>query len=127
MIKYINGHFTENVFPEERALMITLVNNNGLDLEANLDTVFGSYKKYMTCIGFVVDEEIDQHDLINSCKRIHAAGLKTAFDTSLNEMSKINKLLLGELDYVRLNHKQAYIKDYSPFGDFEEWLEIKNT
>ena len=124
MIQYVNGRFSEISIPNERALIINLVHENGLGLEPNLTTIFDSYKKHMSCICFYVDEEIDQHELVSICKKIHTAGLKTAFDTSLDEMSKINKRLLDELDYVRLTHSRQYKKDYSPFGDVEDWIDI---
>ena len=79
---------------------------------------------------------IDQ--LIQAFKQAHKAGLKTCLYTGLEDMSQLNLNLVRELDYVKLGkfdkscgplnnpktNQRMMKKDYSPFGDIEDWIDI---
>ena len=53
----------------------------------------------------------------------HKNGLKTCLSTYMTEMSQLNLNLIKELDYLQLG-KGMLKKDYSPFGDVEDWINI---
>lgn len=123
-MKYANGYFSESIIPDERTLIIVLTNNGTKALEEHLDTILSTYSRYMNCVCFISDSDADQHDLVPICRKLHSSGKKIIYDTSLDEESKINRRLLDELDYVRLSHTWLRKKDYSPFGDFEDWVDV---
>lgn len=124
MLRFLTGVFKSNVIPSERTLYIKISDNeDGQPLTENINTIVDLYKKHTTCICFAGGEE-QQQNLTNCCKTLHKHGLKTAFHTKLDEISKINKGLTSELDYIILEDNKVYIKDFCPFGNIEDWTLI---
>lgn len=125
MLKYLNGKIIQSAIPNENTLVIKLVGDNvdqGKPLSTNFQTILSEYNKYITAICFIGGED-DQQELTELFKLIHQNGLKTCLSTYMTEMSQLNLNLIKELDYLQLG-KGMLKKDYSPFGDVEDWINI---
>lgn len=137
MVKYLNGYINTFTVPDEQTLAINISAEEGQPLLKNLPIILDQYKKYITCLCLLGCDQ-DQHELTMVFKEAHKAGLKTCLYTGLEEMSQLNLNLLKELDYVKLGrfdklrgplnnpntNQRMYMKDYSPFGDIEDWVDI---
>lgn len=120
MIYYLNGLITKEY--NEDVLTITISEEKGTPLLSNVPVIIKEYGKYITCICLSGDV-MDTHGLIQMFKMFHKAGLKTCFQSDYNDISKINLNILKECDYLILQEKTLK-KDYSPFGDMEDWIDV---
>ena len=124
MLKYLNGLIGNMSIADEKVLAITISNDeSGQDLYSNVDMIADLYRRYVTCVCFIGGEE-EQHELAKCCKMIHKYGLKTAFVSSMTEPSQLNKTLTSELDYIKFKPNHLMKKDYCPFGDIEDWIDV---
>ena len=124
MIKYLNGFLNKGFAGGERALYINLSNDDsGQDLQGHLPEIINSYKKHVGCVCFIGKDQ-DQVELAEYCKIIHKNDIKTAVFFWLDDPSQIIKQLATELDYLRLVKGKTYKKDYCPFGDIIDWIEM---
>lgn len=152
MLKYLNGTIVMQEVPDEISLAIMIAGcihkcpgchskysweDRGQPLLENLPIILKQYAKYISCLCLMGGDQ-DQLELTEICKLAHEVKLKTCLYTGYDEMSQINKNLLAELDYIKLGHydkekgplnvpttnQRMYMKDYSPFGDIEDWVDI---
>ena len=122
MLKYLNG-LINNMIPGEKTLSITISDNeNGQPLLQNVNIMADLYRKHVSCVYFIGGEQ-DQLELAECCKIVHSYKLKTAF-RSETEPSKLNKSLTAELDYIKMKQGGVLKKDYCPFGDIEDWIDV---
>lgn len=123
MLRYLNGLFLNNYIDNLRTLNITISDTeSGQPLLENVELMADLYKRQIDGVCFIGGIE-DQKELSRCCKIIHRYGLKTAFQTTLNEPSEINKSLVDELDYIKFKTRTMK-KDYCPFGDIEDWIDV---
>ena len=120
MIYYLNGRFSSKYLENERTLIITLSDERGTKLLENLRYIIGEYKKHMTCIS-IVGTSSDPYEYKNILSTISNEGIKICIDAN-QEPSGISQENLRLADYVKYNGK-TYIKDYSPFGDDDVWID----
>lgn len=137
MIKYLNGYLSSIPVPEEQTLVINVNTDQGQPLLQHLPIILKEYSKYVSCFCLMGGDQ-DQFELKEAFKQAHKAGLKTCLYTGLEEISQININLLKELDYIKLGrfvksvgplnnpntNQKMFMKDYSPFSDTEEWIDI---
>lgn len=111
--------------------------DEGQPLLQNLPVILKEYKPYISCLCLMGGDQ-DQIELTQICREAHKVGLKTCLYTGYDEMSQLNPRLLDELDYIKLGkfdktkgplnatttNQRMYKKDYSPFGDMEDWIDI---
>ena len=152
MLKYLNGTIVMQEVPDEISLAIVISGcihkcpdchskyswaDEGQPLLQNLPIILKQYGKYISCLCLMGGDQ-DQKELREVCDIAHKAGLKTCLYSGYDEMSQINLRLLDMLDYIKLGHfdktkgplnkpttnQKMYKKDYSPFGDMEDWIDI---
>ena len=153
MLKYLNGTIVMQEVPDEISLAIVIAGcqhkcpdchskytwneDQGQPLLQNLPIILKEYAKHVSCFCLMGGDQ-DQHELIQAFKQAHKAGLKTCLYTGLEDMSQLNLNLVRELDYVKLGkfdkscgplnnpktNQRMMKKDYSPFGDIEDWIDI---
>lgn len=140
-MKYVRG-YVSSVIQSKRTLVIELCgckhacvgcrnaarqSEEGQGLNERLDAAMDVFEKNVEIVCFVGGED-EMQTIEDVCKSLHKKGLKTAFSTAYPELSMINKRLLDVVDFVllgRCDQKQKILmKDYSPFGDMEDWIEI---
>lgn len=124
MLKYLNGVILRQIIPDEVSLTITTSDNEGQGLLQNLPIIIKEYGKHISCL-CLISESKENYELSEIFKQAHKAGLKTCLHTKLDDISKINMNLLSNLDYVKLSDN-LLMKDYSPFGDIEDWIDVTN-
>ena len=145
MILYVRG-YVKHIIQEQKTLTIELANcthgcnkcnnktrceNIGQPLTQKvLNAAIDIFKRQIDVICFVGGEE-EQQELIHLCEDVHKHGFKTAMSTAYYDVSMLNKKLVDELDYVLLGRcdetRTILKKDYCPFADATDWIEIKNT
>lgn len=140
-MKYVRG-YVSSIIPNCKTLSVELCGckhacpncknrarqaEDGQPLNERLDTIMSVFEKVVDVVCFVGGED-DSQDLQSVCEYVHKKGLKTALSTAYSETSMINRQLMNVLDYIligRCDSKQKIMmKDYSPFGDIEDWIEI---
>ena len=121
MIHYMNGIISYNLIPKETTLIISLSDETGTPLQSNLLTIVKEYGKIISCI-CLTDRTENKNELVQILKIIKSMKLKTCLDSRCEDISQINQNITSELNYLILNNK-IMIKDYSPFGDIEDWVE----
>ena len=127
MLRYLNGLIGNYSIAEEKVLSITLSDGeSGQALLPHIEIIADTYRKIVTCVCFIGGEQ-DQVELAQACKTIHKHGLKTALVSSMTEPSQINKTLTSELDYIKFKPNRLMKKDYCPFGDIEDWIDVEET
>lgn len=125
MLKYVNGKILTSAIPNETTLVIKIAMNdieNAKPLSEMFLLILKEYGRHITTVAFIGGEE-EQYELVELCKQVHKAGLKTCLSTYITDKSQLNLNLLNELDYLQLS-KNTYKKDYSPFGDIEDWIDV---
>lgn len=141
-MKYVRG-YVSSIIPNSKTLIIELCGckhacqncgnrfrqvEEGQPLDERLDMIIGMFEKTVDVVCFVGGEN-DMQTLQSMFTFIHKKGLKTALSTAYPETSMVNRRLTEVLDYIligRCDTKQKILKkDYSPFGDIEDWIEIK--
>ena len=145
MVRYVRGYF-KHIIPELNTLVIELAGcthgckdcknkarceDNGQPMTVKeLSMAEEIFKRHIDSICFVGGEN-DQHELKTLCEEVHKHNLKTALSTAYYEVSLLNKTLTDELDYVLLGrcdkNRTILKKDYCPFADDTDWIEVKNT
>ena len=145
MLRYTRGYI-KNLIPGKRTLVIELSNckNNCSDCKNKarqqedgnplnkeiLKIILESYKKYINVVCFVGGEE-DLQSLKEVCKSFHKENIEVCFSTACFNTSTINKIIFDEIDYFisgRCDQEHPVLKkDYCPFADATDWIEIKNT
>ena len=152
MLKYLNGTIVMQEVPDEISLAIVIAGcthkcpdchskyswkDEGQPLLEHLPIILKQYGEYISCLCLMGGDQ-DQYELTEICKAAHKHGLKTCLYTGCDEMSQLNLRLLDELDYVKLGkydklkgplnspttNQRMYKKEYSPFGDMEDWIDI---
>ena len=123
MIYYTGGLILSNIVPQEKTLTITISSESGIPLKENLPLILKEYTKYITCF-CIIGDAYNQQGLTDIFESAHKAGLKTAFFTEAEDVSQINLNIIKHLDFIKLKD-QFLMKDYSPFGDVEDWIDIK--
>lgn len=153
MLKYLNGTIVMQEVPDEISLAIVIAGcrhkcpdchskytwneDQGQPLLQHLPIILKEYAKHVSCLCLMGGDQ-DQIELTEVFKLAHKAGLKTCLYTGLDDMSKLSVNLLKELDYVKLGkfdksygplnnpntNQRMMKKDYSPFGDIEDWIDI---
>ena len=122
MICYKSGIISYNLIPNETTLIISVSDDVGTPLQSNIRTIIKEYGKIITCI-CITDKTENRNELIQILKLIKDMKLKTCIDSRCESVSEINVNIINELNYIILNNK-IMIKDYSPFGDIEDWIEM---
>lgn len=123
MLKYLNGIINSGIIPSEKTLSVTLsCGEDGQPLLENVKLITDLYKHHISCVCLIGGEE-DQHELAQCFKLIRKTGLKTAFYTSLQDPSEVNKKVVDELDYLKFKGGKILVKDICPFGDIVDWVE----
>lgn len=103
-------------------MTIKISDETGTELLKNLPLIIKEYNKYISCICLTGDTK-ETTELVKIIQTIHKAGIKTCFSANVDTVESINNKILSELDYVYLKNKY-YIKDYSPFGDIDVWIDL---
>ena len=122
MIYYTNGIISYNLIPNETTLVISVSDNTGTPLQNNLHEIIKQYGKLVSCI-CLSDKTDNKKELVQILKTIKSMKLKVCVDSRCDDVSKLSQNIANELNYIILNNK-IMIKDYSPFGDIEDWVEI---
>lgn len=122
-MKYVNGVFKYDIFPDESILCLTISADKGQQLETVVETIIKTYKGTLTTVLFK-NTSINQTDLVPICKEMHESKIKTAVHIDVDDVSAINKRLFDLLDYVLLSNGKILKKDYCPFADGYDWVEI---
>ena len=152
MLKYLNGAILKNKVPDETSLVIILSGcmhkcpecdikyawtEEGKPLLKDIPLILETYKKYISCLCLVGGDH-EQAELTEVFRLAHSLKLKTCLYSGYEEMSPLSQNLLKELNYLKLGrldkakgslssvgtNLRMYMKDYSPFGDAEDWVDI---
>ena len=123
MLYYLNGVILNKIIPDERTLVIKVNNDSGKLFLSDLNEILTTYNKHISCICFD-NIENEQHDTEKALATIHSKKIKTCL--ILRKLPDVNKTISDNLDYVLIENK-LYKKDYSPFGDIEDWIEVHHV
>ena len=122
MLNYLNGVILGNLIRGEQVLFILLDPAEGHPFLHDLPQIIKSYDKYVSCI-CLKDFEQEQAAIMEAFKIAQNKNLKTCLIS--DALPDISKKLSRYIDYV-LTNDNLYKKDYSPFGDAEDWIEMSN-
>lgn len=126
MLKYLNGLIRSDIIPGEKVLSVTVSDGeNGQPLMQNVNLMADIYKKHISCICFIGGEQ-DCYELAQCCKIVHDYKINAAVIPSVTEISEINKVLTDELDYIKITGR-LFKKDYCPFADAEDWIDVTDV
>lgn len=122
-MKYINGVFNYRLLENEKMLCLKLSEEKGQPLESAIPIILQTYKNNLDIVLFQ-NIPINQIDIIPVCKELHNEKIKTAIQVDADDASVINKRLFDLLDYVFLRNNKVLKKDYCPFADAYDWIEM---
>ena len=122
MLRYLGGVFLYSLIKNEKTLTIFISDDEGTPLIENIPQIINEYNKSITCV-CISDKTENKSELIQAIKMFQKARYKICLDSCSEDIAKINPNYLAEVNYLILN-KKLLMKDYSPFGDAEDWIEI---
>ena len=124
MLRYLTGIINEGIIPSVKTLSVVVSpDERGEPLLERIDLIVETYKNHIDCICFIGGEN-EQQELTMCCKTAHKHKLLTALWTKLDDPSQINLKLTNELDYIKIKDGSIKQKDYCPFGDITEWIDL---